>query len=208
MVDEVFNMTKATLASIYALIILLSSCGYNSTYEKTNAGWSYISYDEGAGKRTIDLNVDNKTFITIDDDYAKDKDKVFYQGRHIELALPQSFQVLTEGYSKDIENVYLFNYPIINANPDAFAVLGGLFSKDNENIYCGTIPFLSGEISSFEILEKNPSKTVIKTSEFLKKNPQYSFIDESKYKVVVYSNSISSLHGKRYKGISELATDQ
>ena len=46
------------------------------------------------------LNVDNNTFVVIkEDNYAKDKDKVFYKESLIKYANPKTFKVIDDTYS-------------------------------------------------------------------------------------------------------------
>lgn len=174
--------------SFLILVFLLSGC--SSGYEKIDNQWTYVTYDEGAGKRTRKLEVDPNTFQVINDKYAKDESNVFYKGRVINNADSKSFKVLKNGYSSDAKNVYLFHYQIINAVPDKFEILGGLFSRDINNIYNGTLPLEIKDISSFQVIEANDKIQMISTKEFLKKYPSYSFIDADKFKVVVYDNSV------------------
>ena len=62
-------------------IIFVTGCDFrNPGYEKADNKWTYVSYDEGAGKRIISLQVDESTFeIMNDKEYAKDKSKVFFR---------------------------------------------------------------------------------------------------------------------------------
>lgn len=184
--------------SFLILISLLSGC--SSGYEKIDNQWTYVTYDEGAGKRTRKLEVDPNTFQAINDEYAKDESNVFYKGRVIDNADSKSFKVLKNGYSSDDFNVYLFHYQIINAVPDKFEILDGLFSRDINNIYNGTLPLEIKNISSFQVIEANTNIQMISTKEFLKNNPSYLFIDFEKYKVVVYSNSVGKSENIIYDG--------
>ncbi len=174
--------------SFLVLIFLLPGC--NSGYEKIDNQWSYITYDEGAGKRIRNLQVDPKTFQVINNEYAKDDSNVFYKGRIINNADSKSFNVLKKGYSTDAQSVYLFHYQIINAVPDKFEIMDGLYSRDINNLYNGTLPLKIKSISNFKVIEANDKIQMISTKEFLKKFPSYSFIDSDKFKVVVYDNSV------------------
>jgi hypothetical protein len=184
------------------LLQILTSC--NSGYEQINDSWSYVSYDEGVGKRIRNIDVDNITFEIINNDYAKDNIQVFYKGRKIENADSETFELLEDGYSKDKNNVYLYGYPIVNANPSSFEILGGLFSRDENNIYNGTIPLKIDDISSFKVTEPKEKISTISTKEFIKKNPSYSFINIEKYKVVVYSNSIGRTNKEIFEGFRKI----
>jgi len=182
------NLKLQYFISFLVLISLLSGC--TSGYEKIDNQWTYVTYDEGAGKRTRKLEVDPNTFQVISDEYAKDESFVLYKGRVINNADSKSFKILKNGYSRDGKNVYLFHYQIINAVPDKFEILEGLFSRDINNIYNGTLPLEIKEISNFKVIEANDKIQMISTKEFLKKYPSYSFIDSEKFKVVVYDNSV------------------
>ena len=136
---------------------LLISC--NSGYTKKEGKWVWISYDEAAGKRVNEIDKhDFETFkILGDENYAKDKNSVFYIGRIIKNADPKSFEVLNNGYSKDLNNVFLDNETIIFADPKSFEQLEFPYSKDKNNIFCGTLPLeiTANEVSEFIVTNEN-----------------------------------------------------
>jgi len=85
-------------------------------------------------------DADPKTLDTITEDYARDKNKVFYTRRYfgpctIEQADPKTFSVLSERYSKDKQ--YAFHECTIMKNADSktFRVTSGFIAKDLKNVF-------------------------------------------------------------------------
>lgn len=184
---------------ILTLNLTLVSC--SKGYKKIDGKWAYVSYDEGAGKRVNYLNVDNETFsILKNKDFATDKNNVFRMGGIIDNADPQSFYVLDKGYSADKNNVFLDFETVIDADPKTFKLLDFPYSKDNKKIYCGTLPLLTSDIEGFVVVESGTMKTNEMTSNFIKFNPEYSWIDTLKYSGVVYGQGLGRTKNETFDG--------
>ena len=67
--------------------------------------------------------------------YAKDTWNVYFDGKKINGASPESFKVLRDGYAKDTWNVYFDAVKIEGASPDSFKVLRDGYAKDTWNTY-------------------------------------------------------------------------
>jgi len=177
--------TKYKTILLILMTVIFTSC--NPGYEKVENKWAYVTFDEGSGKRTNFLDIDESTFeILKDNEFAKDKSKVFFQGNQIYHADSRTFIVTGNGYSKDDFNVFLDCETVVDANPKTFIQLDFPYSRDNNHIYCGTIPLAVNDIENFKVTKGSGMQTSELTTTFIKDNPEYSFIDTLKYKVVIY----------------------
>lgn len=83
---------------------------------------------------------DPETLDIIDENYVRDKDRVFYTRRHsgpctIEKADPGTFIALSERYSKDKHNAFHECSLIENADSKTFKVASGFLAKDSSNVF-------------------------------------------------------------------------
>lgn len=117
----------------FLLIPLLTGClGYeikdNKVYFKT--------WDAGFGRRELEVQADINTFEVLKfDNWAKDKQQVFYRGIPIERADPSTFEALTQRYAKDNNSAWYEFKPIHGADGGSFRLLGGGYSTDNHDLY-------------------------------------------------------------------------
>ena len=192
-------------------LFLLISC--NSGYNKQDGKWVWVSYDEAAGKRVSKIDHhDFESFEILDNkNYARDKKSVFYIGRKIKNADPQSFEVLNNGYSKDYNNVFLDAETIVFADSDSFKLLEFPYSKDRKNIFCGTLPLeiSNNEVSEFTVTNKNElmsnSKSTILLSHFIKINPKYQWLDTLNIDgVIVGEWATGKTKERKFKGFKEV----
>lgn len=198
-------MKLLRLPVLVFLLVFLSSCQttfFQSGYTKENGNWIYVTHDEGAGRRVENLNVDNKTFTVLKNKkYAKDKNKVFYEGRVIKDASANTFEVINdEGYSKDENYVFIDFDKVIDANPKTFIYLRFPYSKDDKNVYCGTLPMSVKNIEEFKVTEGGRERISILTKNFIESNRNYSFIDSNKYEGVVYGYGKGETKDQKFIG--------
>lgn len=186
---------------LYFLLIasILMSC--QNGYENIEGNWYYVTFDEGAGKREDKLVVHSPSFEVLENsNYAKDKNKVFFQGRIIRNADSKSFKVIkNSNYSKDKNNVYIFWYKIPFADPETFTIYGFPYSKDKNRVFCGNISINLNEVESFELLSYT-GYSVMDTSVFYRRYSNI-ILENIDTKVIVYSDAIALINGKKYKGI-------
>jgi len=83
---------------------------------------------------------DPETLDIIDENYVRDKDRVFYTRQHygpcaIEKADPATFIALSETYSKDKHNAFHECSLIRNADSKTFKVASGFLAKDSSNVF-------------------------------------------------------------------------
>jgi hypothetical protein len=193
------------LRSILFLIILpLKFINCSSGYKKVDGKWVYISYDEGnwADKHYID--VDHQSFKTLDDKrYGKDNSKVFFEGNIIENADSKSFRVIGNDYSADNYQVFLRIYPLIGADPKSFRNFKFPYTRDNKQVFCGTVPMKIDDIENFKLTKKDLSYSTQAVELFIKQNPEYSYIDTTKYKYVTYFFCEAETTTEKFKGFKK-----
>lgn len=82
-------------------------------------------------------NADVQSFVSLGNKYAKDKNKVYYEGKILADADPNSF-TLVDHYAKDMKHVF-YDDKILNAeidiDPSYFVVVGGGAIKDDRRVY-------------------------------------------------------------------------
>lgn len=191
-------LIKRLVSLLVVLASLLTGC--EPGYQKEDGKWAYVTYDEAAGKRVNYLEVDEQTFVSINKGYTKDKSKVLYEGSVIETADPKTFEIIGKGYSKDDFQVYLDNEIVIGADPKTFRILDFPYSRDDKNVYNGTLPMKVRDIGSFEVVSSTGMKSTELTTHFIKANPEYSFIDTTKYTGVIYGQGEAVTRTERFKG--------
>lgn len=97
-------------------------CAKYSTFYKNGRGIYYISVDHVLnlieyGHWGYLEDADEKSFIVLDDNWAKDKKKVWYQNKVIESADVSSFYIDESGLPKDKNHVYVYSEDIGNFRP-------------------------------------------------------------------------------------------
>ncbi len=196
-------MKKTPILFLFLLTFSITSC--NPGYEKIDEKWAYVTYDEAAGRRLRYIEVDSKTFeILKENDYAKDKTKVFYTGTIIPTADSKTFKGIGQGYSKDNFQVFMDNEIMIGANPHSFKLLDNPYSRDKKTIFCGTIPMNVRDIESFKVTATSGGKSTALTTLFIKFNPEFSFIDTLKYNGVIYGDGQAETLTEKFDGYKKI----
>ena len=199
------------LLIITSVFVLLTAC--NSGYNKQDGKWVWISYNESNGKSVIEIDKhDFETFTVLDnEDYARDKNSVFYIGKTINSADPKTFEVLSNGYSKDINNVFLDVEKVIFADPKSFEKLKFPYSRDDNHVFCGTLPLKieKNEVNEFIVVNDNElmssSKTTFLLSHFIEVYPQYSWLDTLNINgVIVGEWAMGKTKERKFKGFKEV----
>ena len=95
-------------------------------YEKVNGEWAYVITARG-NRFVHPLQADNESFEVLVSDgetqFAKDKDRVWFDSNVIPSADPRSFVPLKGCYGKDRLRAYCGNVPMQVVNLDAFEVI-------------------------------------------------------------------------------------
>ncbi len=204
---------------ILALIVVLSllnSCG--TGYQRNGGDWVWKTNDEYNGVRShVIVGIDQGSFkVLSNNNFAKDDYQVYFQGKKIKHASPQTFQCLTDdayGYAKDHQYVFFDNEVILNADPITFEILEFPYARDKNDIYCGTMPMklVAEEVASFKVTTKEEwakgTKYISTLAHFLESNPDYAWIANSNIeieKVIVGSSATGSTTHKEFKGLYEV----
>ncbi len=178
-------MKFATIIGICVLV--LASC--NARYQKENGIWSWVTYDEAAGKRIHEIQgIDHETFeVLSQSDYGRDADKVYYQGREIEGADPSTFTPIgVTRYSKDKNRVFLEHCQLAFSDPATFEILDFPYSKDNKYAYCGTIPIQVEDLRSFHVTEANGMQVNSSLGHLIEKNPELEWLKDANIEYAIY----------------------
>jgi hypothetical protein len=194
------------LRNILILIILpLKFLSCSSGYKKVDGKWVYISYDEGNWADKHYLEVDHQSFKTLEDKrYGKDNFKVFFEGNLIENAESKSFRIIGHDYSADDYQVYLRILPLIGADPKSFRSFKFPYTRDNEHIFCGTVPIKVEDIEHFKVTKKDNSYSTQSVELFIKQNPEYSYIDTSKYKYITFFFCEAKTTTEKFKAFKKI----
>lgn len=137
-----------------AVLALLCLAGCTGTgYRQIGGEWFYVILGSvGDEPQKLRLDVDPDTFQYFErEGYAKDKNKVFYEGQVIERTDATSFIVDDEIYARDNNHVYFQGVIVQRADPRTFVSLGFPYGKDGKHGFCGTLPMLVDDLNSFRV---------------------------------------------------------
>lgn len=173
-------------------LIFFTSC--KEGYRKQNGQWAWVTYNESSGKNIKWIEgIDHESFHVLEHkNYGADKNSVYYMGRKINQANPESFIILSRGsydYAKDNRYVFLDTEVVLHADPISFEVLEFPYSKDKNDVYCGTVPmFLSKEeVEEFVVTNDDKLMAGMKSSEklsnFLEFNSGYEWMLDEPFEI-------------------------
>ncbi|HQV01311.1 MAG: DKNYY domain-containing protein [Bacteroidia bacterium] len=194
-----------------ALLLVISAC--SSGYKKEAGQWVWVSYDEMEGKRiTMIEGVDAQTFnVLTNENYAVDKNAVYYTHRKIKYADPATFKVLTDGYAVDKYHVFFDYGMILFADPATFQSLGFLYSKDKNDVYCGMIPLhlSKADLNLFTVTGSKANfsntKSAVLTSHFIELNPEFAWIDTLQLERIIVGDYTTGQAGpKKFYGFKQV----
>lgn len=122
----------------------------------------FVCYDENFGydnkspyydnsPKYIRVFADPKTFVILDENFAKDDNNVFCRGKNFG-ADGKSFVILDRpGFAKDKDRVYLYDR-IIDADPNTFSFVGTFgLAKDKNRVYYNDM-VIEADPNTFEII--------------------------------------------------------
>ena len=175
------------LLCLFFIMLIFSGC--NTGYRKVEGKWSYVIWDEAHGYRTKPLGADEATFKVLgDEQYAKDKNNVYYQGDLIVGADAGTFVLIKGGpYSKDKNHVYLLDTIVINADPNTFREIRYPYARDKKGVYCGTVPMNVTNIEEFEVIQPGKGYDSVEKNYFIMENPEYSYLKDYPVTGFIYS---------------------
>ena len=188
--NGIYRMNTRTFFVLFFIFIT----GCSSGYVVENGNVYYVIWNEGQGKVEKKLNADTKSFTALDRSkylWAKDKSSVFYKGRLVPNADPDSFTILNNYYAKDKNNVFGGCKLIPDVDIKSFETLKNKWqdkelsfhAKDKNNGYlyfeyvlCSTYVFKDIDHQTFEALAylyARDSKNVFRFNKTLEKaNPE------------------------------------
>ncbi len=150
------NANSACLSGVLlACVVATCGCGPSSGYTNIDGDWCYVLL-RGIGDAPIHepLHADNETFQVFSPvGYAKDRHRVFYQGRAIEGAHSATFHVDDDEYARDQQHVYFQGVIVQRANPATFRILAYPYGKDDKLAFCGTLPMTVDDVGSFRVIK-------------------------------------------------------
>lgn len=202
-----------------SLFILFQFTSCREGYVKQNGQWSWVTYNESSGKNVKWIDgIDQESFRVLNHkNFGADNHAVYYMGRKINQANPESFSILTDGhygYAKDKNRVFLDTEVILHADPATFTVLEFPYGKDKNDIYCGTIPMFLPAHERDEFVVTNEDKLMAgmksteKLSNFIEFNPAYAWIQEEPIEVewvITGSWGTGKTKNKKFQGWKEIA---
>jgi hypothetical protein len=198
------------------MAILLTAC--STGYNRKNGQWFWTTHDEYNGRRDNYIEgIDHKSFkVLAHENFGADKYAVYYKGRKIRRAQPQSFTILTDnhyGYAKDNNHAFFETEPILKADPKTFEVLEFPYSRDKNDVYNGIIPMNldKEEVAEFTVTNENKLMAggvlTQRLDVFIEYDPEYSWIKEYDPALThVISGNFGSgkTNKRRFKGCKEI----
>jgi hypothetical protein len=157
------NLIPSGALTIYILFTLNCQQGYIVDDEAEEVKWK--SWDEGHG--TIEFKVEDCDYVSFQElktleykskyfSLAVDKDSVFYKGKEISEADPQSFRRISRYFFSDHDTVYFFDdvmfYKLDGIGSADFRVFEDVWGMDSKYVCLCNNVFAPRDISSFELL--------------------------------------------------------
>lgn len=128
---------------------------------------------------------DFDSFKILDEAYALDTFRVYYNGGPISDADPSTFEILESNFSRDARHVYRSG-DVFSDDPLNFEILGENIYRDSRHIYW-----------SAEIISDDPSQLVVIGS-----SSQYTYLKDSRT-VFVYGNPIQGADPATFEIITD-----
>ncbi|MEO8447878.1 MAG: DKNYY domain-containing protein [bacterium] len=150
------NSAKQLLAVI-VMLCLIYSCkmppGMRSGYYTEKD--TIVYYTGFPSSRYVLEDLDTETFVSINDGYGKDKNKVYSGYNVIENADPSTFEFLGGPFSKDRNNAY-FDDKVLSSNGPGFHLIKGQdistgfgYASDGSFVFQGDMKLENADPSSF-----------------------------------------------------------
>ncbi len=107
------------------------------------------------------VNVDILTFVTLPLGFSKDKNELYFEGKILKNASPDSFEQLNELSFKDKNNIYLVkswdsHYELChikNIETATVEILGQAYIKNKEVVYCDENQIIGAHPRTFKVIE-------------------------------------------------------
>lgn len=151
---------KKSLSLVSVIFILLSVSSCSTGYVVENDGVYYESWNESSGQlHKLIQGADPKTFIKFKfDEYGKDKNLVYYQGKPLIYADAATFTAIGEWYAKDKFRGYYAGDSILSSTGINFKIIDSYYSTDGKDVFHTTKPLHVCNTKNFKFVytdEKN-----------------------------------------------------
>ncbi len=139
---------------LFSLSIFVIGC---TGYENDAGTIYYKSWNEGTGSSKKELKwVSAKKFrVLIYEEYAKDDERVFYQGKKIEGADAKTFEAIGDFYARDKYRGYYGGDSIRSSSGTTFKIIDSYYSTDGKDIFYDTIPLKVASVKNFRFVFKS-----------------------------------------------------
>lgn len=153
------HIGRAIAAVCLAVVAIMSACSRNGPPNSLFDAASYhisgdtVYYLKAFPGKAFEIDgADTVSFEVLDATYARDRSRVYMNGRPLAGADPSSFELLSRpGFAKDSRHVYQGDRPISD-DPAHFELLDGGLAKDNVAVYWMDGSVLSEDPSHFVIV--------------------------------------------------------
>jgi len=176
-------------------ILLVTFLGCSTGYKSDGDAVYYMHWNEGSGQHKNRLNADPKTFQILKyEEYAKDKQSVFYQGEKIIGADAASFEALADFYGRDKNFGWYGKDTIQGANGSTFQVINSYYSTDGHDYFYTTLPLKMRRPPSFKFIAGEGDLECWTTdgASYFYKNFKVPSADYKNLKIAPKSGGISS----------------
>lgn len=97
-------------------------------------------------------HADADSLIALSDLYARDRRRVFYEGRTVPGADPLTFAIVDAQWSRDAADVYLQGRPIKACDPATFSLLEHGWQRDSRCVYNRGRQLPAADATTFSVL--------------------------------------------------------
>jgi hypothetical protein len=85
-------------------------------------------------------HADPTTLVLLDDDHARDRNRVWYEGQPVVVRHAGSFELLGDGFARDREQGYYLRSPVAGSHGMSFRAIGTRHAGDERQAwYCDTV---------------------------------------------------------------------
>ena len=153
-----------TLSFLIRACLLMTACGPGSRNGYRTESGNVVLYKGFPASRSVIGAADPESFHAINDNYGRDKSKVFYLGYTIPSADPATFEYLGGSYSRDKTHGYSRDQLISNdgvnfgivPNPDEtdtqITAQGIAYAHDSKHVYKDVVIIEGADPASFKYM--------------------------------------------------------
>lgn len=141
--------------TLWIALLATLLCGCGGGYRRTADSVQFLGWNKDEGYFSYEVvGADRTSFQPLDKFYAKDNDRVYFEGHVIDQADPATFEVVGTLYGHDTAHVFLKNAVIEGADPQTFRILdaGLLWARDAREVFFGRSPVHVAHPEAFRIV--------------------------------------------------------